>query len=546
MADEALKAKPGPPLFTEDFLKMLIGSVLIYWGLFAIALPVTNLDSQVYHLARLCVAERAGFWQSASWNSVREVIFPWTFDAVHYLFLKLGWGFALPSFLAFIALLVIIFQLVAAKYGRKPAFWSVLIVLAMPTVMLQATATSTDIAVAFGAGCWLYAVVRFRMRGNRFYLFAAALSLAFTAGCKTSAPPISAVLAISTLWLMRKSLKEALRFALFFLLLLPFFCSIETYILSSRIFGNAMGPPGFVQPQMNRDGIQGAAANIVRYNLSSVSTGIDGIDCRSGFPRILENICRNLLGHLGLTNVGYRTDYNDATMIFLKDGSDSGSDYGLIGFIALVVAAVLIWLPKLRRSPWPFVLLGFAFMVFIGTGVAWMPWNARFLCISFILFGVALAILVFGSSGDSSWTQAVVGIAVLWSVISVPLHCGQRRPLDFWNCFFARSDLSFLQRWEMKPVYDDVVTFRKAANGSGRWFLVAGENSWTLPFLQMPGTTWELTPKWNQVLQAAQSDDASQEEYALVLDNPLPRNTALEVEKNYPPAACIVKIRPNP
>jgi 4-amino-4-deoxy-L-arabinose transferase-like glycosyltransferase len=546
MADEALKAKPGAPLFTEGFLKILIASVLAYWGLFALALPVTNLDSQVYHLARLCIAERAGFWQTTAWNSVRQVIFPWTFDALHYPFLKLGWGFALPSFLAFSALLVITFELVAAKYGRKAGFWSLLILLAMPTLMLQATVTSTDVAVAFGVACWLYSFVRFRKQRDRFFLFTAALSLAFAAGCKTSAPPISALLAVATIWRMRTEPKEAVRFAIFFVLLLPFFASIETYLLSWKIYGNPMGPAGFVQPQTNRDGIQGATANFIRYNLSAISTGIDGIDCRSGFPPALETVCRQLLHQLNLGNVGYRPDYNDATMRFLKNGSDSGSDYGLVGFIALAVASVLVWLPRLRRSPWVLVCIGFAFAAFISAGIAWMPWNARFLCISFILFGVTLAIFVFASPNERSWTQAGLGLIILWSVISVPLHCGQRRPLDFWNSFFARADLSFLQRWDLKRVYDDVLALRQTANASEKWFLVAGENSWTLPFLQMPGMNWEFTPKWNQVLPATESAGESNEEYALVLDGQLPKNLPVNVVKSYPSGDYIVEIPPNP
>ena len=215
MADETLSAKPEPVFLLEGGLKALIASLLAYWGIYALIAPVTNSDSQVYNLARLSVAERSGFWQATAWNSVRQVMFPWTFDAIHYPFLVIGWGTALPSFVAFLGLLIVIFELVVPRLGSKVGLWSILILLAMPTLMLQATTTKNDLVIAFGVGCWLYSLDRFRQNQKNFFLFAAALSLAFTIGCKTSALPICAILILATGWLLRQQVRNALRFALF-------------------------------------------------------------------------------------------------------------------------------------------------------------------------------------------------------------------------------------------------------------------------------------------------------------------------------------------
>ena len=171
MADVALTSKSKAPLFTESGLKALIGSILVYWGIYALIAPVTNSDSHVYDLARLSVVERAGFWQASAWNSIRQVIFPWTFDAIHYPFLKAGWGFALPSFLAFLGLLIIIFELIAPKSGSKAALWSVLTLLTMPTLMLQATTTKNDLVIAFGVGCWLYSIFPVPAKAESFFSF---------------------------------------------------------------------------------------------------------------------------------------------------------------------------------------------------------------------------------------------------------------------------------------------------------------------------------------------------------------------------------------
>ena len=543
MADDALKAKPAPVFLLEGSLKALIVSILAYWGVYALIAPVTNSDSQVYNLARLSVAERAGFWQPTAWNSVRQVIFPWTFDAIHYPFLKIGWGTALPSFFTFLGLIVIIFELVVPRFGSKVGLWSILTLLAMPTLMLQATTTKNDLVIAFGAGCWLYSLVRFRRNQKTFFLFTAALSLAFTIGCKTSALPICAVLTLTTGWLLRRQVRNALRFVLFLGPLLLLFGSIETYVLSWRVYRDPLGPTQFVHAHINQDGIRGATANFIRYYMATVSSGIDGVDCRSGLPGFLEEKCRWLLENLGLRNAGCRVDFSDTNMPFLKDGSDSGSDYGLVGFLALIVSSVVIWRPRFRKLYWILDFLGFTLLVFTSFTIVWMPWNFRYLCLSFILFGLSLAILIFESPNDRSWKQVTLGLIIIWSAISLPMHCGQRRPLDFWNSFFARMDLSLKQRWEMKQVYDDVIRLRM--NDTAPWFLVAGENSWTLPFLAQPRMDWQLTPRWDQVSTARQASIEPNDAFALVLDGQLPQNIAYDIVKTYPHSIFILRISAN-
>jgi hypothetical protein len=539
MADETLSAKPVPVFFLGDGLKALIVSILAYWGICALISPVTNSDSQVYNLARLSVAERAGFWQATAWNSVRQVIFPWTFDAVHYPFLIIGWGSALPSFVAFLGLLIIIFELVVPRLGSKVGFWCILTLLAMPTLMLQATTTKNDLIIAFGAGCWLYSLDRFRRNQKTFFLFTAALSLAFTIGCKTSALPICAILILVTGWLLRQQVRNILRFGIFLGPLLLLFGSIETYILSWRIYRDPVGPAQFVHAHINQDGVRGATANFIRYYMETVSSGIDGVDCRSGLPGFLEEKCRLLLEALHLRNAGFRVDFNDANMPFLKDGSDSGSDYGLVGFLALIVNSVMIWRLSFRKLYWILGVLGFTLLVFSCLTVVWMPWNLRYLCLSYILFGLSLAMLIFASPNDRSWKQLSLGLIIIWSAISLPLHCGQRRPLDFWNAFFARTDLGLKQKWEMKQVYDDVLRLRM--NNKNTWFLVAGENSWTLPFLTQPGMDWQLTPRWDQVSKDRQPLTRSDDAFALVLDCQLPQNIPYEILKTYPSSTFILK-----
>jgi Dolichyl-phosphate-mannose-protein mannosyltransferase len=522
-------------------LKALIIALLIYWGASALLLPVTTSDCQVYNLARLRVAERAGFWQGEAWNSIREVTYPWTFDAVHYPLLKIGWGFGVPSFVAFLGLLVIIFQLVAPRFGEQTALWSILILLSMPTLMLQATTTKNDLVIVFGIACWIYSLVRFRRSRNIFFLFAAALSLAFSAGSKNLALGICAIAAVATGWLLRRELRSFLLFVLFLVPLLLLFGSIETYLLSWNLYHDPIGPKQFVTDQLNGAGFRGAIANFFRYYVANISTGVDGIDCRSGLPDFLEKQCRTGLATLGLEDAGCRRDYKDATLRFLKDGFDSGYDFGAIGCLALFVSSGLLFKPNLKDVRWALSVAGFLAMLPVCYMIAWTPWNVRYFCFSFTLFGIVLALLGFGKTRKNPWLQLSLAIVVLWSAISLPLHSGQRRPIDLWNALFARETVSLGQRPEVIPVFDDVLAFR--TNRADRWFLVAAENSWTLPFLEQSKMEWELTPRWEQV-KARLAEAGPTDSYALILNRPLPPDLPIEVVKKYPLSTFIVRIPP--
>jgi hypothetical protein len=535
----SLKIDQEGGLFTLASLKALIIALLIYWGASALLLPVTTSDCQVYNLARLRVAERTGFWQAETWNSIREVTYPWTFDAVHYPLLKIGWGFGVPSFVAFLGLLVIVFQLIAPRFGEHTALWSILILLSMPTLMLQATTAKNDLAVVFGIACWIYSLVRFQRGRNIFFLFAAALSLAFSAGSKNLALGICAFAAIATGWLLRRELRSLLLFALFLVPSLLLFGSVETYVLSWNLYHDPIGPKQFVTDQLNGAGFRGAIANFFRYYLANISTGVDGIDCRSGFPGLLEKQCRTVLATLGLEDAGCRRDYKDATLRFLKDGFDSGYDFGAIGCLALFVSSGLLFKPSLKDVRWALSVAGFLAILPVCYMIAWTPWNVRYFCFSFTLFGIVLALLGFGMPRNHPWLQLGLAVVILWSAISLPLHCGQRRPIDLWNALFARETVSLGQRPEVIPVYDDVLALR--TNPADRWFLLAAENSWTLPFLEQSKMKWELTPRWEQV-KARRAEAEPTDSYVLILNRPLPQDLPFEVVKKYALSTFIVRI----
>jgi hypothetical protein len=542
MVNVTLERTPAISVFTDECLRTIIFSIIGYWGFLALVLPVSNVDSHVYNLGRLAVAETAGFWQTSAWNSPRQVVFPWTFDAVHYPFLKIGWGTSLPSFLCFLGLVVIVFNLVSGRWGTNVGLWSVLSLLAMPTIMIQATTTKNDIVIVFGVGCWLYSLVRFKFCQSKFFIFTAALSLAFIAGSKTYAIPISGILTIVTAWIWRKEVGTLLLLVGFYVPCLLLFGSIETYVLSWQIYHRLLGPVEFVHDQRNRDGLRGLVANFIRYYLANFSFGIEGYANQSGLARFLESVCRKILHNLQLNNVGYAFSqfFNDTTLDFTKKGDEYYSDYGLIGFAALLTGSVYIWKPRWRNPCWILVAAGFVALALNSFLVGWMPWNARFLCLSFVLFGVATSTIVFGELRRGFWLRQLFGVLIIWSAFTIPFLCVDRRPIDLARAFYAREEITFDQGPAVRQVYDDVTALR--GKGKESWFLIAGKNSYVLPFLALKDEPWILTPQWEQISKFPNAEKAVQS-YVLVLNMPIPAGLPVEIVKQYPDNTYVLRIR---
>jgi len=179
----------------------------------------------------------------------------WTFDAVHYPFLKVGWGSDLPSFLSFLGLLVVVFNLVLGGGDQcglmvsfKPACHA--------NGRDSGNDDKNDLVVVFAVGSWLYSLVRFQSGRSKFFIFTAALSLSLAAGSKTYAVPICMVLTLVTAWIWRKEMRTLLLFAGLYVPCIVLFGSIETYVLSWQIYHRPLGPIDFVHDQRNRDGLR--------------------------------------------------------------------------------------------------------------------------------------------------------------------------------------------------------------------------------------------------------------------------------------------------
>src|SRR4051812_2037515 len=236
-----------------------------YWALCALVMPVTTIDSQMYNLARLELAARGGLFNSDYFTSVFHVIFPWSYDVVHFPFMRLGWGCALPGFLCLTGTLFVVFTLMRERFGREAAWVGAASLLALPCLVYQASSTKNDIPILFCGAVWAYARWRWRREGRGIHLGWMVLAIGFMAGAKTTGVLYGFILALVTCWEIRARRGLVLRVAGGLLAVGILFGSVETYVETARIYGHPLGPPALQRRLGNRDGLRGGVANLVRH-----------------------------------------------------------------------------------------------------------------------------------------------------------------------------------------------------------------------------------------------------------------------------------------
>jgi hypothetical protein len=469
-------------------LWILLAATLTYWAVCTLVLPVTTWDSQVYNLGRLLIADIGGFWSSHCWFSERQVMFPWAFDAVHYPFIRIGFGESLPSFLSLVGLVIIVYKVVKERYSENLALWCCLGLISMPTLIYQATSTKNDLVMVFLAACWFYALCRYQREQRVWLLAASGLSLGFMSGSKTSGLFFGAVLFCVSIFALRRRLKACAWFAVASIASAILFGSVETYALSEAKYGSPFGPAAFVRDHSNRDGFKGAAANFVRYYFGTISCGVYTGSLQHSFCVELEMAARSILNSTGLGNVGYRSDFNDENLRFVKSGGDDGSDYGVFGWIAFTASLIIPFVASRNACSRLLAIAGLAALGLICWTVAWMPWNARFLLLPFSLFAVATVIFVFGEIKARSF-RTLLQILILFQIAATPVISWGRNPMNLVQSVYHRQQLVFAERPSLLPVYR---ALRTLSARHPRIYLMAGSDSWVLEFLKMRNIDWKL------------------------------------------------------
>jgi len=402
-----------------------------YWGLYALVAPVTNIDSQMYNIARLDLAMKGGLFKNDFFTSVYQVMWPWTFDAVYLPFVQLGWGYALPSFCCLAGACVVVFIMTRVRFGPDAAWVALLGLLGLTCLVYQGTSTKNDIPILFAGAVWVYARWRWQREGKGVHIFWMVLAIGFMAGAKTTGVLYGIILALWTLWEFRGSRKRVLRIAAGLLGAFILFGSVETYLESARLLGNPLGPPENFRQSRNPDGIRGGIANLSRFVVGSIYVG--PTTYRSA-PAAVSNLAgaeETFLSWTGTTGAGFDRRYPRRTLFFFQSGFEELSGFGPIGTIAMatMLFACLRWRPG--AVWWRLAAAAFLGLVLMSLTVAYTDWANRYLISWYTLATVAVVCALWERETPFRrmlrWGFAAMAAA---SAIAAPLLSFNRRPAD--------------------------------------------------------------------------------------------------------------------
>lgn len=468
--------------------------LLLYWSAFALVVPVTVWDSHTYNLARLPIAASGGLFANPLWTTERQIIFPWTFDALHYPALLIRAGYALPSFACLAGVCWIVFTMVRHFAGRTAGWLSILLLLAMPTVVFQASSTKNDLGLVFASACAVYGFWRYRLDSSRLWIALAAAAIGFLPGIKTSGVPLLFAFGACGVFLLRKKPRHLLLFLTLSTGAVLLFGSVEIYLNNWHQYGNPLGAPGFVRDHSNRHGFRGAAANAIRYVFGLVNPGLYPGMQDAPYIGWLEQTCRGVLQRLHLQNVGYRPDFNDETMRFLKMGWESSSDYGAVGTICVFASFWSLLRFQVRTPEWIAAACGWLTFGLVCWTTGWMPWNNRFLLLPVVFFSASTVLVVTRRPGLAAFVVPALVILAAAETVIEPLASFNKRPADLLLSVARRSEEMFRERGSMQPVLEAVERWQ-AANPSATVYLCAGSDSWVLPFFLSPKLRIVLCPR---------------------------------------------------
>ena len=454
-----------------------------YWAIYALVAPVTTIDSQMYNLARLELAARGGLFNSDYFTSVFHVIFPWSYDAVHFPFMRLGWGCALPGFFCLTGTLFVVFRLMRERFGAEAAWVAAASLLALPCLVYQGSSTKNDIPILFCGATWLYARWRWHRENRGTHLVWMILAIGFMTGAKTTGILYGLVLALITLWEIRGSRLLLRRAIGGLLLVVVLFGSVETYVESARIYGHPLGPPALQRRLSNRDGVRGGAANLVRHLAGGIYFGPTDFSEGQATAWAVANTVRKFLGATGLEDAGIEPRYPDRTLFFSQSGMEELSGFGPVGMLGCLtmLTAVFYWRPRSRW--WQLAITALVGIGIVSMTLAYHRWMNRYLISWYALATIGVVCALWES--DGAWSRRarwIFGFVVAAWVIAAPLLSFNRGPAALVAAIRDRERLETSADPVVGRMRERLRVWRAQVPAAGI-YLVANDESVILPLL---------------------------------------------------------------
>lgn len=386
----------------------VLALVMAYLFLQAVLLPPSSWDALTYHLPRVLLWEQNRSLFLRDFIITPQAAFPVGSDILSHLFLRLGtdYGLGLFSWLSYLTLLLATYGIARPRVNRHIALTTALVIVSLPEIVYQATATKNDIILAAVAIACVVWADRWLQSPSFEALLGLGLTFCFGVAVKTTFVLfafffglmwLSLVIQRGKLGVLVQSSVRHWRWI--GVSLVPAIILSQAWLFwdNYRQFGGFLGPAKFAIANRNNDGLVGGIANFIRYSFQSIhllqpvdilwKKGV-GWSLTAGLQGVYDTLFEPILGIAGRSQLALSTPF-----VILWDVKEDTSWFGPLG-ILLVVPAVVWCAVKGQRLPRIMAFVSISLVLALCYAMGWSPWKSRFFILVAATSGLCVAMLL--------------------------------------------------------------------------------------------------------------------------------------------------------
>lgn len=424
----------------DKYLAVLSGAVLfmVLVSLFLISfLPVVNPDAESYHVLRSLLWVFDKKISHVQIADARNLVMPINSELLYawvLMFVKKQVWFGIFSFCGYVLSIVSLWGIlsrIGIEFKRR--LWTVCILSSFASVIVQVSATETDIIISGLILASVYLFMRGVNENLKLPVIMAALAYALAVGTKTPAimmiPGVGISMLIYSVCVLKRDFYRPLllfcgSFVLMFLLLGSY-----NYILNFIAFGDIAGSKSMLAAHKNFGGIKAACSNFIKYLFMFFS--FTGFALHDILGPILNQLRDGVLIALGLANTadGVYSTYSVRDNVTLLEPLMGLGVLGFLVYLPCWIAALVK--PLFTRKKQDFYIMAFAFMLLaaiwvMSCEIVYMTYSVRFLT-SFCI--IASPVLVYSYFKKNNIYKFIVVFFALFYLIFLSTHLWARPAL---------------------------------------------------------------------------------------------------------------------
>lgn len=399
---------------------------LIVTLVIALVAAPNSTDALTYHLARVAHWMQHGSVDPYATSVTRQIYMPpWpSYVMLHLQVLSEGSDrfAALVQWFAFVGCLVLGGGLARQlDAGRRGVGLTVVLIAALPTAVIEASSTQTDLVVAFWCAAFVWITLGRNPRALADTLLAgSALGLAIAS--KGTAYVVCAPFVVW--WLLRGFRSSSVRKATVHaatLAAMVLLVNLPLYARNVAVFDHPLGPSAARAALGNAShGFGPLASNVVRNATVHLRTP------NGSWNERLARAVERLHSWIGLDVQDPRTTFPGDVFSVPRLSTYEGRMGNLLHFLVFGVAALLLWVRPIARLPRQYGLAVLAGAVLFCWIFRWQHWHGRLHTPFFVLAAPLVAITL--QPLGRGWRAGALAI-LLWTASLPWLIANNMRPL---------------------------------------------------------------------------------------------------------------------